>query len=174
MGIIDTPSLLSQCVCAGVDKEKKGWIDQDSFIRTLDELGLIEDLNDQELLTLMRRFKNGDTYLYTEMCDLFSHVYHQHSSMTGSFVHPTPSKRGSTDFTSLKSFLESARSKQNQWRRTLRKDPFTKSGHVTLAVLVKIFNKHSLIITQAVQKEIYAKYRAPKAIAGPILKVSSV
>ncbi len=41
-------------------------------------------LNDQELPTLMRRFKDGDTYLYPEMCDLFSHVYQQHSSMTGS------------------------------------------------------------------------------------------
>ncbi len=99
--------------------KKVGWIDQDSFIRTLDGLGLIEDLNDQELLTLMRRFKDGDTYLYPEMCDLFSHVYHQHSSMTGSFTQPvqSPHKRVSVDFTSLKTFLQTARGKQNQWRR---------------------------------------------------------
>ncbi len=31
----------------GTDKNKQGWIDQDSFIRTLDGLGLIEELNDQ-------------------------------------------------------------------------------------------------------------------------------
>ncbi len=100
-----------------MDVKKQGWIDQESFIRTLDQLGLIETLNDQELLTLMRRFKDGEMYLYPEMCDLFSHVYHQHSSMTGSFVAPSPSRRMTIDFTSLKEFFITARGKQNQWRR---------------------------------------------------------
>ncbi len=66
----------------------------------------------------MRRFKDGDTYLYPEMCDLFSHVYQQHSSMNGSYAPVTSTfRKTSMDFTSLKTFFETARAKQNQWRR---------------------------------------------------------
>jgi hypothetical protein len=38
-------------------------------------LFLSQELNDQEVLTLMRRFKAGEQYMYEEMCDLISHVY---------------------------------------------------------------------------------------------------
>jgi hypothetical protein len=54
--------------------------------------------------------------------------------------------------------------------RTLRKDPHTKNGYVTLAVLVKIFQKYTLTMTEQVQREIYVKYRAPRAVAVPILR----
>eukprot|EP01031_Cornospumella_fuschlensis_P027637 gene27637-33375_t len=41
-----------------VDSSHTGYLPQDVFIQTLDNLGLIEDLNDQEILTLMRRFQD--------------------------------------------------------------------------------------------------------------------
>lgn len=41
-----------------VDNAHTGYLPQDVFIQTLDTLGLIEDLNDQEILTLMRRFQD--------------------------------------------------------------------------------------------------------------------
>ncbi len=42
---------------------------------------------------------------------------------------------------------------------------------MTLAVLVKFMLKHGLQMSENVQKEIHARYRAPKAIAKTILKV---
>ena len=34
-----------------------GWVDRNNFIKVLDALKLSRNLNDQELLTLVRRFK---------------------------------------------------------------------------------------------------------------------
>lgn len=97
----------------GVDKNKKHWLSQDEFIQQMDALGLIEDLNDQELLTLMRRFKDKDMFLYPELCDLFSYVYFQQSNVTKASAR----KRLVYDPNNLKEFLETSRSKQTQWRR---------------------------------------------------------
>jgi len=151
----------------GVDKYKKHSLTQDEFIQQMDGLGLIEDLNDQELLTLMRRFKDKDFYLYPELCDLFSYVYWQVSNINQKSITRRKLEHNPNN---LKEFLETARSKQTQWRRSLRKDPYTLRGYVTLSVLIKIFNKFGVVINESIQREIYDKYHVSRSIAAPIWK----
>lgn len=64
-----------------IDRSRRGFIDQLAFISCLDNLQLVEDLNDQEILTLMRRFEDrtasghGNKLIYyQEFCDFISHV----------------------------------------------------------------------------------------------------
>lgn len=55
--------------------------------------------------------------------------------------------------------------------RTLRKDPYTLRGYVTLSVLIKIFNKFGVVINESTQKEIFDKYHVSRSLAAPIWKV---
>ena len=41
----------------------------------MSDAGYIDKLNDQQLLTLLRRFKEGGLFMYMEFCDLCSHIY---------------------------------------------------------------------------------------------------
>ena len=54
--------------------------------------------------------------------------------------------------------------------RTFRKDRRTFKGKVTLAVLVKVFQKHGYEITDEVAAEISARYRLEPAQAAKILQ----
>ena len=70
---------------------KNGWLDQVKFISALDSWGLSSSLNDQELITVLRRFQyqiptgqgnsgqsqtsSSTVYLYHEISDLFSHMF---------------------------------------------------------------------------------------------------
>jgi hypothetical protein len=58
------------------DRQRSGNLPKELFVHALDEIQLTSQLNDQELLTVMRRFQNNDYYQYDEMCDLFSHTYY--------------------------------------------------------------------------------------------------
>jgi hypothetical protein len=91
---------------------------QQQFVNTLDGLQLTQELNDQEVLTLMRRFKEGDTYLYEEMCDLISHVYAKNKSMGDSLM-SAKRKQGSGlgEPSGMEGFKQSARLRTIQWRR---------------------------------------------------------
>jgi hypothetical protein len=53
-------------------------------------LFLSQELNDQEVLTLMRRFKAGEQYMYEEMCDLISHVYAKNKADSPAGASPAP------------------------------------------------------------------------------------
>lgn len=97
-------------VFLNADKQKQGWLDSENFIRVLDSLNLTEHLNDQELLTLMRRFKDGEKVWYNEMSDLLSHVYFTHRNRSST-------KKLLRDVSSWEQFLRTARSRTVQWRR---------------------------------------------------------
>jgi len=144
------------------DKDGTGLATQSSFITRLDSLGLLDHLNDQELITLMRRFKDKDgRYAYNELCDLLSHLY---------FFNPNRQKEEPvTDAFEL--FKQSARMRTLQWRRTFRKDPHVLHGKMTLAVLEKILVKHKMAsLPASVKTAICDMYSVPTNEAIPVLK----
>jgi len=145
------------------DREGKCWLPAETFLSRLDSLQLTHHLNDQELLTLMRRFKDDQDHnkiWYHEMADLLSHVHYQHRR----------SKKLLKDTASLASFLKTARSRTVQWRRSLRKDHFTVNGNVALDELAKLLQKHELDCTERLLEEIAAKYSLSDQEAKPVLK----
>lgn len=145
-----------------VDNNRTGKASQNTFVTRLDSMGLVEQLNDQELITIMRRFKDKDgTYLYNELCDFISHIY---------FFHPMREKEdaGSDAF---ELFRASARMRTLQWRRTFRNDPHVLKGHMTLAVMEKIMMKHKMAsLPEFVKKTIKERYSVSAKRAIPILK----
>lgn len=148
-------------VFVAADKVGSGFLDQETYVVTLDSLGLCEQLNDQELLTLIRRFKDGDVFYYHEMCDLMSHLYFQHRSLA---QHP-PSHVNSLDALTIV-----ARMRTVQWRRMFRKDLHTLHGKITLAILVKLFEKNGVPISPHVAMELYRDYHVAQKIARPVLE----
>lgn len=113
------------------DVSKLGYYDFNSFIEALDAFQLIKDLNDQQTLTLMRRFKDdNDKFIYDELCDLLSHVYaKQHitssSSTTSILIGGGEAsygvrqvrKKSVLNVSSFKHFLEASRLRTIPWRR---------------------------------------------------------
>ena len=101
----------------GIDYKRDGWLDKNTFIKALDSWELSRNLNDQELITILRRFQfplpaeqvsshgNGDdhVYLYHEMCDLFSHIF----TAQKNFGNRQTSQAGVDDMQSLLRFLRS-------------------------------------------------------------------
>jgi hypothetical protein len=157
-----TGSLDLRIIFRMADKTKSGLISQTSFITRLDSMGLVDQLNDQELITLMRRFKDKEgKYIYDELCDLMSHLY---------FFHPSRQKeQPATDAFEL--FKQSARMRTLQWRRTFRKDPHVLDGKMTLSVLEKIMQKHKMASLPAyVKTAITDMYSVPANEAIPVLK----
>ena len=93
------------------DPSNRGWLDTENFLQVLDSLGLTQHLNDQELLTLMRRFKDDQDHnkiWYHEMADLLSHLHYQHRRSSKGLL---------KDVSSLSSFFKTARTRTVQWRR---------------------------------------------------------
>ena len=85
------------------DKKKTGILSRREFIDKLDDMKLIDDLNDQELISLIRRFKDkGEFYSYREFCDLLSHLY----------FHSNHTSNGRGD-----DYIKSIRDSSVQWRR---------------------------------------------------------
>lgn len=132
------------------DKQKKGTIDSQSFVDALDSLNLTENLNDQELLTILRRFREGEQVHYHELCDLISHLHFQQ--------HRKSSKLG--EATVLSNFIASAKSRTIQWRRTLRKDSNSSKGCITLAALTKVFKKNGMTLNENMVREIGTNFKA--------------
>jgi len=110
------------------DVTKVGYFDFNTFIEALDAFQLTKGLNDQQTLTLMRRFKDDDDkYIYDELCDILSHVYaKQHATMSGSsstFIGEAAygsrqvRKKIALNVSSFKHFLEASRVRTIPWRR---------------------------------------------------------
>lgn len=102
-------------VFRAADTKRVGSLSQDAFIEVLEANNLIDELNDQELLTLLRRFKDGDQFHYTELCDLMSHIYAD--SYLSSKPHTTPKRHVPVDVRDFDGFLRTARARTTQWRR---------------------------------------------------------
>jgi len=111
---------------------------------------LSKNLNDQELLTLVRRFQDGDKYHYVEMADLFSHVHFLNSSRNIGTNHSLLHE--------IETFLVAARSRSTQWRRVFRKDFHTWQGKLTLNHLLKILKKHGLALSLSLNPQLISKF----------------
>lgn len=101
---------------ASVDRARAGYVNQAQFVEGLDALGLIEDLNDQEVLTILRRFKSQDKYDYEELNDLFSFSYNK-MVMEGKAARPLRDPLSEIESGDLRDFLRLLRRRNNQWRR---------------------------------------------------------
>ena len=95
------------------DRNGFGCLPKELFVHALDAIQLTSELNDQEMLTIMRRFQNGDNYQYDEMCDLFSHVFY--IKHTGNRKRSESNQRA-VDIEKL-AFLNTLRGHRSQIRR---------------------------------------------------------
>lgn len=118
--IYSSSSLCAQVVAQGIDVRKvfqsvdvshSGWVEQEIFISTLDRLNLTIQLSDQELMTLMRRFRQDDKFFYHELADMFVYSF---SVSHRAYLARDVNAVGSIE---LKSFLQTARKRSTQWRR---------------------------------------------------------
>jgi len=139
------------------DKNGAGMLPVDNCVSLMSEAGFIDSLNDQQLLTLMRRFKEDKMFIYMEMCDLCSHIYAL-SRIHASGKNIGVSKKGDV-LKDLRNLLSSARTNSTQWRRVFRKNASTRNGKCTLATLMVIFSKHNLRLSEGSKEMIYNKYR---------------
>lgn len=148
-------------ITSSLDNAGRGWISDDAFVRMLDDTGLAERLNDQEMLTIMRRFrgegglnsKERKQYFYNEFVDLFSHVYHL--SVAG-----TRSRNTSQD-----AFLQSLRGRSTQWRRAIRTEQgVTALGrYITLRTLSQLMEKLGTRLSSQNEAAIAAKFAVKDA-----------
>lgn len=149
------------------DRMNAGWLNKDLFVHALDDDGITAELNDQELMTLIRRFKDGDQYRYDEMCDLFSHVHYMQQMNSNSGRNYRKQSEGE-DF-EKSAILNSLRLNKHQLRRTLRKDVHSVDGCTTLSALGKLINKSGLRLTDSNKAMLIRYYALPKREADRLL-----
>ena len=150
------------------DLKGDGWLDETKFVSSLDSWGLTAQLNDQELITILRRFQGlpSTRYLYHEMCDLFSHIFiaqRSHAKMraTGR-MHPRP-------VDDLSDLLATLRLKTTQWRRAFRKDGKSTDGYASLASLSATFKTNGVILSDDAKQLIRQEYSASPMKATTVL-----
>jgi hypothetical protein len=158
------------------DPNGVGHLDQNQFIRALDSWGLTGHLNDQELITILRRFQSklpgqpNVVCLYHELCDLFSHIcsaqqsYARHGSLKNL-------NQGKID--DLGELLGFLRSRTTQWRRAIRKE-CTIPGRVTLEVFASVLKTHGVLISDDAKASIRIKYGTSPTETSSLIKVLRV
>lgn len=148
----DLRSILSS---SKVDKFGSNWLSKETLLQVLEGLHVTRGLNDQELLTLCRRVKDksAEKYFYHELCDLFSYIFYV-DGMGGNDT------KFSADYPEKHSFLQNLRGRRCQWRRTIRRDPRSKDGIVTLTTLLSIFRRNGVNITDENKQIILEDYIA--------------
>jgi hypothetical protein len=165
------------------DEERRKFLDQDHFLLILDSTKLLNLVNDQELLTLLRRFqddyhrvspyelvlpttnapaipvKQGGPIWYDEFVDIISHLYftqclqYQHTSRLACY------RRNNVEIPKLEILLLIARSRSTQWRKVFRRDPHSHQGTVTLATLIKVFARYQILLSPHTIQEITSQFQ---------------
>lgn len=117
--VLDLGIDIRETIMQEYDPRGDAWLSSEKFVKLLDDFEISQEMNDQELMTVMRRFKEVLTgnlvqrknvvekYYYHEMCDLFSHA---HCLKIGG----SSRKESSSELDRL---LEDLRSRMTQWRR---------------------------------------------------------
>eukprot|EP00602_Paraphysomonas_sp_CaronLab_P002925 CAMPEP_0185028900 /NCGR_PEP_ID=MMETSP1103-20130426/14960_1 /TAXON_ID=36769 /ORGANISM="Paraphysomonas bandaiensis, Strain Caron Lab Isolate" /LENGTH=882 /DNA_ID=CAMNT_0027563475 /DNA_START=1 /DNA_END=2646 /DNA_ORIENTATION=+ len=153
------------------DTTGSGWLKDESFVKCLDDLEISQEMNDQELMTMMRRFKEvlqgnlvqrrnvADKYYYHEMCDLFSHAH----------CIKNPQSVNKKNLDALGRLLHDLRSRQTQWRRALRMDIHSVDHYITIAHLISCFAKSGLRLSLPQRRLIVQHYAIPSDEAEPLL-----
>jgi len=146
-----------------VDKSRVGWITKSSMLSVLEQLGITQNLNDQEAQTLLRRVSEDgdDKYYYNELCDLWSHLARSQRSAGPSRNNTRAGLLGALDSNQQDdALMDSLRCRKVQWRRVIRKDPRSKNGLLTLSTLQAIFRRQGVRLSQPNVDMIRSKYRA--------------
>ena len=159
-----------------LDPNNVGYVDQNTFVRALDSWGLTKQLNDQELITILRRFQGqnpgqtGSVYLYHELCDLFSHICAAQRSYSkhGSLKNLTQGRVD--DLSELLSFL---RSRTTQWRRAFRKGCVI-PGRVTLETIAATLKTHGVLLSDDAKTAMRLNYSPPTAESSSSIKILRV
>lgn len=159
--------LASECVSKKIDirtmfnlcdpyrnEAEGGFLLKETLIKCLDDLGITDSLNDQELFTLLRRFQVGNMYAYREICDMLSHVYHAQMQ----YANGGRRMRGDNELQAL--FL-TLRGRTTQWRRVFRKDSHSYKEYITYKLLESLLMKHGVTMTPSLKKCIIEKYAMP-------------
>lgn len=145
-----------------VDKDGVGWVPKKTIIAALEQLGVTQSLNDQEIQTLLRRVSEDeqDKYYYNELCDLWSHLARlQRSNETGRNA-SSSGLLGALGANQNQAFMDSLRCRKVQWRRVIRKDPRSKNGLVTLRTLQAIFRRQGVTLSRPNMDMIRESYRS--------------
>lgn len=150
--VLDLGLDLRQFIVEHYDPHNQGYLNRDDFVKCLEDLSLSQEMNDQELMTLMRRFKgvlegnlqsrrNNQSeakYHFHEMCDLFSHA---------TYVRQVGRKRQSPQKSHLERLLEDFRGRVTQWRRLFRMDHHTDDTHITVSTFINLCKKAGMKLT---------------------------
>jgi hypothetical protein len=171
--VLDLGLDLRQFIVEHYDPHNRGYLERDDFVKCLDDLQLTQEMNDQELMTLMRRFKsvlegnlqmrrNMQTearYYFHEMCDLFSHA--TYAKQVG--------QKGHQQKDHLERLLEDFRGRQTQWRRLYRMDHHTDGTHLTASILFALTQKSGMRLTQPSIKLIIENFSLDSREAAKVL-----
>jgi len=148
----------------GSQPQPARWMTRETLLLALEATGITRDLNDQELLTLIRRVKDTveEKYFYQELCDLFVHLQFVSNIAEGKDGGRIRSAlAGGRENNSEKEyFLRSLRGRKTQWRRTFRKDPRSFDSFVTMKTLLAVFKRNGVTITPQNNQLIVSLYQA--------------
>lgn len=164
------------------DLAEKGYLSKNDFLTALEEAKLLRTLNEQELLTLFRRFRycpnppagngrpapNDYVYMYHELCDLISHQYCLVNGLQATQFSGRPARDN------LDSLLCLLRQRPTSWRRSLKRDdPCTVGNFVTFGQLLELFTKKGVQLDNLLgpkEKSIMLRYYGvSETESGPIL-----
>ena len=140
-------------VLRSTDPHMSGFISKEVFFKTLDGLGSMGGLMDQEVMTLLRRFEDRGLYHYNELCDFLAHLHSvTHRTKTPSGMHQV--------------FYYMLRRKQTQWRRVCRRDRTSANGFISLDRLARQMAKHQVPLGHEHRALMGSTYGVPKDTPG--------
>lgn len=130
-------------------------VTQKEFVHKLNVMGLLDTLNDQEITTVLRRFKDESTglHFYSELCDFMSHLNAMSKESEFTYGQP-PEERDE-----LEKYFHVLRLRTLQWRRAFRLDSHVMKGKMTLTILEQILQKYKAApLTPSVRLMLTEKY----------------
>jgi DUF1126 PH-like domain len=142
-----------------MDVYRVGYLEEASFVAALDSWGLTAQLNDQELISVLRRFQaasssssSSNRYVYDEMCDLFSHIIISRGGQ-GQRV-----RGGGGTVDDLSELMKLLRLQTTQWRRAIRKDERSSGGLIPLSSLADLLAAHSVLLSAEAKQQVSEYY----------------
>ena len=149
------------------DKTKDGVLSKDDFVFALDKLQITAELNDQELLTVLRRFHNDeDKYQYDELCDLFSQIYFREKRKGNTRA---PNKKFVEMDQEIEKFMKYLRGHKTHLRRLFRKNVHSYRGNITLYQLRRLMQRYGFKVSDVNKDFIVEKYSLPWEEAAPLV-----
>jgi hypothetical protein len=143
------------------DTNNTSLLSSEKFVDILEENSLTNNLLDQEMLTLIRRFSDSskNNVFYPDFCDLVSHLYFQYYLRGRGGISLKPG-----ELASFSAFIVNARSRSVQWRKILRNA--SKTG-LSVNALLKVFQKYGITLSESMIGEILKRY-VVGAVALPV------